>query len=397
MQVAGQIGGVRGARSRQALCAMGGTIGLLHLFGWGLVACIAARTASPALSFGVAVTAYTLGMRHAFDADHIAAIDNTTRKLREEGETPLSVGFWFSLGHSTIVFGLALSVLVAAHRLLFITDPSSVVHSIGGLLGTLVSALFLYAIAAWNLQGLLRTLRAAHRAEERPAAGGPFFALFRRLLGGIRRPEGMYPVGILFGLGFDTATEVLLLAATASAAIGPLPWYGVLALPCLFAAGMSLCDTADGVCMQYAYDWSLLQPGRRLLWNACVTGLSVAVALAVGTLELLGLLSGASPPAARLLLPLTRIDLGASGLAIAGILVGSWLAAVLLWPARGRERRALGPRDAGRRDATGQRQGLHGREEEEGAACGCGSRQGTWPAPDVARERAPGGERGGSP
>lgn len=292
------------------------------------------------ISLGVAVTAYTLGMRHAFDADHIAAIDNTTRKLRQDGQTPLSVGFWFSLGHSTVVVVLALGLVIAAHRIYGIVDnPASALRSVGGLLGTLVSALFLYAIAALNLKGLVAMLRCARTAVgDQPdaviASGGPLYRVFGRLIARIRRPSGMYPVGLLFGLGFDTATEVALLAMTVSTATTPLPAYGVLALPCLFAAGMSLCDTIDGITMQYAYDWSLLQPKRRLLWNAAVTGLSVGVAFGVGTLEILGLLAQAWPKAKEVLGPLSRIDLGHLGLLIALGLVASWLLVMIFWHKR---------------------------------------------------------------
>ncbi len=330
---------------------MGGAVGLLHVVGWGLFALAAVRSPDGAVSFGVAVTAYTLGMRHAFDADHIAAIDNTTRKLREDGETPFSVGLWFSLGHSTIVFALACALAAMAGRIYgSIAGPTAFLHSVGGIMGTLVSALFLYAIASLNLKSLIDTLRAAGGGKQPPVFGGPLFRIFGRLLLRIRRPSGMYPVGLLFGLGFDTATEVALLATTAGAAMGPLPWYGVLALPCLFAAGMSLCDSVDGISMQYAYDWSLLQPRRRLLWNTCVTGLSVAVAFVVGTIELLTLMGGAAEGGTFGFLH--HLNLGYVGMGIALVLLLGWLFVLVLWRERKPEGPRAGPRRPGRRCTT---------------------------------------------
>ncbi len=315
---------------------MGAAIGLLHLLGWGLIGMAEAQSHSQALSLGVALTAYTLGMRHAFDADHIAAIDNTTRKLRQDGRVPLSTGFWFSLGHSTVVFVLALALAFAAGRIYGgIVGGSSWLHSVGGVLGTLVSALFLYAIAALNLQGLRETLRASGGTSPPSSVGGPLFRIFGRVVQRIRRPSGMYPVGLLFGLGFDTATEVALLATTAGAAMAPLPWYGVVALPCLFAAGMSICDTLDGIAMQYAYDWSLLQPGRRRLWNVWVTGVSVMVAFGVGTIELLGLAGGWLHRTARIAAGPPSLDPTRLGVAVVLLLLVSWLSALLLWRERG--------------------------------------------------------------
>ena len=321
----------------RTLALMGAAIGLLHLLGWGL---FAAAGPNRAFVLGVALTAYTLGMRHAFDADHIAAIDNTTRKLRGEGQEPLTVGLWFSLGHSTIVLVLACALALAAGRMhIAIAGPASWLHGVGGPVGALVSTMFLYTIAALNLQGLRDTLRRRGDLTRSPNLGGPLFRIFGRVVRRIRRPSGMYPVGVLFGLGFDTATEIALLATTVGAAMGPLPWYDILSLPCLFAAGMSLCDSIDGVSMRFAYDWSLLRPARRRLWNICVTGLSVGVAFGVGTIELLGLASGWSRRVAHVLAPLAHLDLTRLGFSVAVTLIALWLLALLLWRERGRGRR----------------------------------------------------------
>jgi high-affinity nickel-transport protein len=242
-----------------------------------------------ALTIGVGVTAYTLGLRHAFDADHLCAIDTTTRKLLAEGDRPLSVGFWFSLGHSTIVFALALLISLGAS----VTDHHSSLREAAGGVGTAVSAGFLYLIAVVNiviLLGLVKALGGRHDEaglDRRLDHRGLMSRIFRRATRAVAKPRHMYPVGLLFGLGLDTASEVALLVIAGRVGV---PWYAILCLPILFAAGMSLIDSIDGSFMNFAYGWALSEPGRKLLYNLAVTGLSVAVTLVIATIEAGGLI-----------------------------------------------------------------------------------------------------------
>ena len=240
-------------------------------------------------------------MRHAFDADHIAAIDNTTRKLVGEGKRPLSVGFFFSLGHSSVVFVLAVLLNFGIRALdSQVRNGNSGLHNVTGIIGTGVSGTFLYLIAALNvivLAGIVKVFREMRRGaydddelEEQLAKRG----LMNRILGPLARrvdtPWKMYPVGVLFGLGFDTATEVALLVLAGSAVVSGLPFYAILSLPILFAAGMCLFDTADGCFMNFAYDWAFARPIRKVYYNLTITGLSVFVAFFIGTVEILGLI-----------------------------------------------------------------------------------------------------------
>ena len=281
-------------------------------------------------SVGVGLTAYTLGLRHAFDADHIAAIDNTTRKLMADGKRPLSVGFWFSLGHSSVVFVLALLLSLGVRAVAGqVSDDHSTLQSVTGEVGTLVSGSFLYAIGLVNLVVLLgvgrafRSLRSGERDEaalERALAPrGPISHLTQRFGRRITAPWQMYPLGLLFGLGFDTATEIALLVLAAGAAFGSLPFYAILCLPVLFAAGMSLLDTIDGAFMTFAYGWAFQKPVRKLYYNLTVTGLSVAVALGIGTIELLSVAGIAS------------IDLNAIGYIVVALFALTWLIALAVW------------------------------------------------------------------
>ncbi|WP_231562915.1 HoxN/HupN/NixA family nickel/cobalt transporter [Microbacterium mangrovi] len=301
------------------------------------------------IALGLGLTAYTLGLRHAFDADHIAAIDNTTRKLVGDGRSPVSVGFWFSLGHSSVVFGLTVALALGARALIApIEDDSSTLHHVTGLIGTGVSGLFLYAIAAINLVLLvagLRTFRAvragrvtAQQADQAALGGGPLVRLFGRAVRSIRRPWQMYPLGVLFGFGFDTATEIALLVVAASSAAAGMPWYAMLALPILFAAGMSLLDTADGLVMRFAYGWAFDKPGRRMRYNLSVTALSVAVALIVGTLEFASLLGDRFHLDGGFWDWVGSIDLGTAGIGIVALLIAVWVAALATASLRRRRR-----------------------------------------------------------
>jgi len=296
---------VRGSLSRRewtSIAGMTAFIIALHVIGWGLLVAVIAPHhynlgSSGVFGVGLGLTAYTLGMRHAFDADHIAAIDNTTRKLMAEGKRPVSVGFWFSLGHSSIVFGLCLLLSLGVKALAGqVQNDSSALHKTTGLIGTAVSGTFLYLIAALNLAvlvGILKVFRQMRTGAYDEAALEHQLnnrGLMNRILGGatraVRKPWHMYPVGLLFGLGFDTATEVGLLVLAGGAAAFDLPWYAIVVLPVLFAAGMSLLDTADGCFMNFAYGWAFSKPVRKVYYNITITGLSVAVAFIIGTIEL---------------------------------------------------------------------------------------------------------------
>jgi high-affinity nickel-transport protein len=319
----------------------------LHLAGlFILVALVAPQHlkmgSAGSFTVGLGLTAYALGLRHAFDADHISAIDNTTRKLLAERKRALSVGFWFSLGHSSVVFGLSLLFAIGFRALSGpVRRQGSTLHSLAGLVGTGVSGGFLYLIAALNLVILVQIVRllAGARAgaydelalERQLNSRGLANRLYGRFTGAVRKPWHMYPLGLLFGVGFDTATEVALLFLAAGAATARLPFYAVLCLPVLFAAGMSLLDTIDGSVMSAAYGWANSQPLRKLFYNVIVTGLSVAVALIVGTVELVGLL------ATRLNLRggfwgwISRINMSTLGCLIVGLFVLTWAGSLLAW------------------------------------------------------------------
>ncbi|MGH3266088.1 MAG: HoxN/HupN/NixA family nickel/cobalt transporter [Trebonia sp.] len=291
---------------------------------------------------GTGITAYTLGMRHAFDADHISAIDNTTRKLMAEGKRPISVGFWFSLGHSTIVFALAFLFAIGIRTLSGQVQRSgSQLHDVTGWIGTGVSGTFLYVIAALNvviLMGIVRVFREMRAGcydeaelEQRLNERGLMSRFFRRFTRAITRPWHMYPIGVLFGLGFDTASEVALLFLAAGAAGAGLPFYAILCLPVLFAAGMSLLDTIDGSFMNFAYGWAFSRPIRKVFYNIAVTGLSVAVAFVIGTIELGGLLAQKLDAQGGFWTWLENIDINALGFIIVGMFVATWAIAVAVW------------------------------------------------------------------
>jgi nickel/cobalt transporter (NiCoT) family protein len=280
---------------------------------------------------GIGVTAYTLGLRHALDADHIAAIDSTTRKFMAEGKRPLSVGFFFSLGHSTVVFALAFLFSIGVRALAGpVEHGGSTLHGVTGLVGTTVSGAFLYLIAIVNLVILASIVRVFRRmrhgdydeqeVETQLESCGLMNRFFGRFTRAVREPWHMYPLGILFGLGFDTATEVALLFLAAGAASSGLPFYAILCLPVLFAAGMSLLDTIDGSFMNFAYGWAFSKPVRKVYYNLTITGLSAAVALVVGTMELASI-AGIIP----------NVDMNTVGIAIVGLFVVTWTVALAVW------------------------------------------------------------------
>jgi high-affinity nickel-transport protein len=335
------------AGQKRTLLMMLGVVGGLHALGFLTLAALVAPQhhragAAGAFTIGVGVTAYTLGLRHAFDADHIAAIDNTTRKLMAEGKRPLSVGFWFSLGHSTIVFALALLLSVGVRAFDGpIRNGGSNLHTVTSWVGTLVSGSFLYLIAAINLAilvGIVKVFCAMRtgtyderQLEEQLSRRGLINRLLGRLTRRVSQPGHMYPIGLLFGLGFDTATEVALLLLAGGAAGAGLPWYAILCLPVLFAAGMSLMDSIDGSFMNFAYGWAFSEPVRKVFYNITVTSLSVAVAIVIGTIELGGLVGSQLNLSGSFWASLERIDINSLGLVIVGMFVATWAIAALIW------------------------------------------------------------------
>jgi nickel/cobalt transporter (NiCoT) family protein len=341
---------IRGSLSRQerrSIAGMAGFIVLLHLAGWGVLLAIVAPeqyqiASGQVLGIGLGLTAYTLGMRHAFDADHIAAIDNTTRKLMADGKRPVSVGFWFSLGHSTIVFGLvallALGVRAIAGQ---VEDESSLLQRITGVAGTAISGAFLYAIGIINLVvliGIVKIFRRMRRGicdeqelEEQLNSRGFLNKILAGATKTVTKPWKMYPIGVLFGLGFDTATEVGLLVLAGGAAAFALPWYAILTLPILFAAGMSLLDTIDGCFMNFAYGWAFSKPVRKIYYNITITGLSVAVALIIGSIELISILTDKAGIESGPLPAIAHVSLDLVGYAILALFVLTWVVAATIW------------------------------------------------------------------
>jgi nickel/cobalt transporter (NiCoT) family protein len=327
--------------------AMAAAVVGLHVVGWGLLilAVVGGNhqvSAGKAFGVGTGVLAYTLGMRHAFDADHIAAIDNTTRKLVGDGKRPLSVGFFFSLGHSSVVFLLAIALNFGIRALnIQVRHGGSALHGITGVIGVSVSGTFLYLIAALNvviLGGIIKVFREMRAGsfseaefEQQLAKRG----LMNRLLGPLNKrvdqPWKMYPIGLLFGLGFDTATEVAFLVLAGTAVISGLPFYSVLSLPFLFAAGMSLLDTADGCFMNFAYDWAFARPVRKVYYNLTITGLSVFVAFFIGTVEVLGLIGRQAHLTGGFWAFMAAFDINKAGFVIAGVFVLTWAAALAIW------------------------------------------------------------------
>ena len=390
----------------------------LNVIGWALLAAAVGGhyhiTNTEIFGFGTGALAYTLGMRHAFDADHIATIDNTTRKLVNDGKRPLSVGFFFSLGHSTVVFILALLLNFGIRALDDqVRNGSSGLHNVTGVIGTGVSGTFLYIIALLNviiLVGIVKVFREMRngsysdeeleaqldkrglmnrflgpiaRRADAPWKMYPIGILFglgfdtatevallnviilvgivkvfremrtgryndaeleaqldkrglmNRFLGPIARradaPWKMYPIGVLFGLGFDTATEVALLVLAGSAVVSGLPFYAILSLPILFAAGMCLFDTIDGCFMNFAYDWAFAKPIRKVYYNMTITGLSVFVALFIGTVEILGLIGQEYDLNGGFWAFMGNFDINKAGLVIVAIFVLTWVAALAIW------------------------------------------------------------------
>jgi nickel/cobalt transporter (NiCoT) family protein len=294
------------------------------------------------VGLGVAITAWFLGFRHAFDADHISCIDNTTRKLMADGQRPLGTGFFFSFGHSTVVVAVGVGITIAA-RAVFgaVVDPSSAYETAGGAIGTTLSACFLYLIAVLNLivlAGIFKVFREMRSGtydeaelESQLQARGLMYRFFGRFMRSINHTWQLYLVGLVFGIGFDTTTEVLLLAATAYAAIQGLPYYAVLALPLLFSGGMMLFDTLDGTFMNFAYGWAFAKPVRKVYYNLVITGLSIGAAFIVGTIEILGIVTTEADLHGAFWDAMANFNINVAGFCIAGLFIGVWAVALIYW------------------------------------------------------------------
>lgn len=310
--------------------------------------------------FTAGLLAYTFGLRHAVDADHIAAIDNTTRKLLQEGKRPLTVGTWFSLGHSTIVFALAVGIVVAANA---VNGAIPQIQAIGTILGTLISGAFLIIIGLVNLIVAIEIYRIFQRLkrgnlneaelEQQLQQRGFMYRYFGRLFRVIERPHQMYPVGVLFGLGFDTASEIFLLAITAVVALGGAPIYVALLLPLLFTCGMVLIDTIDGVTMRFAYGWAFQRPLRKVFYSLTVTLISVMVAFAIGGVELLQVLAIEFGWSGAFWEGFMNLDFEVLGYFVIAIFIITWGAATAYYRYK-------------RYDQFGYSDGLHGPPPEEG-------------------------------
>ena len=338
---------LRGSLTRaewRRLARFGAAVAALHLLGWGLFIYYSGQNVALA---GLGMLAYTFGLRHAFDADHIAAIDNTTRTFLQRGDRSLGVGFFFSLGHSTVVFVLAAGLAVATAA---VSDEMPMFQDYGGVIGTSVSGVFLLLIGVLNLIVLLDVVRIFRdmksgrydrdRLEQRLLDRGFMNRFFvGRFSRRITKSWHMYPLGVLFGLGFDTATEVGLLALAAGAGANHVPLLSVLSLPILFAAGMCLMDTIDGAFMSKAYDWAFANPVRRIYYNITVTGLSVAVALGIGGIEVLQVLSDRLSLDGGVWSAISGVDFGALGYAMVGLFVVTWAASAVIWRTRNIEQR----------------------------------------------------------
>lgn len=327
---------------RRSLIAMAAVVLALNVVGWGVLVGFVAPQGyqvgeSGVFGIGLGLTAFLLGARHAFDADHIAIIDNTTRKLVGEGRSAVGTGFWFALGHSSVVFGLSVLLALGVKMLAGpVADQDSTLQHTLGVIGTLAAGSFLIVIGLMNLSALAgilhiwRHMKAGvfdEDALEHHLHHRGFLArIFRRTTQKITRPWHLYPAGLLMGLGFDTATQIALLVLAGGTAAFALPWYAIMVLPILFAAGMTLFDTVDGVFMAQAYRWAFLNPVRKVYYNLTVTLLSVTVALFIGVLLLLQL--AAEELRLSALSWLENIDLTYAGFALVALFVVVWAASI---------------------------------------------------------------------
>jgi high-affinity nickel-transport protein len=329
---------VLSTNTKSRVASMYGLLAVVNVGAW-LWALIAFHN-YPVL-LGTALLAYTFGLRHAVDADHIAAIDNVTRKLMQQGKRPVAVGFFFSLGHSTIVFGLSIAIALTSVAL---KDRFDSLESIGGIVGTLVSAFFLVAIAIANIIILISVYRTFQHVKNGGsyvdedlnlilAKRGFFGRIFRNLFRLVNHSWQMYPVGFLFGLGFDTATEVGLLGISATAAAKGLPIWSILVFPTLFTAGMALIDSTDSILMLGAYGWAFVKPIRKLYYNMTITFVSIVVALLIGGIEALGLIGDELGWKGSFWATMDSLNdnFGTIGFVIIGVFVVSWIASFIIY------------------------------------------------------------------
>jgi len=335
---------------RTRVLAMYASILAMHLLGFTLFFVYVLPGHYKLFGVGLSVTAYTLGLRHAFDADHISAIDNTTRKVINDrlGTTkprPFTFGYFFSLGHSTIVFALGVAIILAEKTVLpAVTHSNSSFESFGANFGTIVSAVFLFLIGLMNLvvlAGIVRVFRSMRQGKFNEAElerqldnRGFFYRFFGRWMKVIDKEWKLYPVGVVFGLGFDTATEVLLLTTTAFLASEHIAWQAIIALPILFTAGMTLMDATDGVFMNMAYGWAFFNPVRKVYYNLAITGLSVGICFFIGAIEGLSLvpleMHGISQTSGFWGF-MYNFNINTAGFVIVGMFIATWVVAMLIW------------------------------------------------------------------
>jgi nickel/cobalt transporter (NiCoT) family protein len=335
---------------RRRVIAMYGSILALHVVGFAVFIAYVLPAHYKFFGIGLSITAYTLGLRHAFDADHISAIDNTTRKVIGERQgsdkpRPFGFGYFFSLGHCTIVVVLGIGIIIAEKTVLpAVTHSNSSLESFGGTFGTIVSAAFLFLIGLLNLvilAGIVKVFRSMRRGEydeaelERQLENrGFFYRFFGRWMKVIDKEWQLYPVGVVFGMGFDTATEVALLTTTALLASEHIAWQAIIALPILFTAGMTLMDTTDGLFMNLAYGWAFFNPVRKVYYNLAITGLSVAICFFIGGIETLSLVPqevhGVSQTSGFWGF-MFNFNINTAGFVIVGMFIVTWAAAMAIW------------------------------------------------------------------
>jgi len=335
---------------RRRVIGMYASILLLHVLGFAVFIAYVLPAHYKFFGIGLSITAYTLGLRHAFDADHISAIDNTTRKSmnqrKEDEPRPFAYGYFFSLGHSTIVIAIGVGLIIAAKTVLpAVTHSNSSLESFGGTFGTIVSAAFLFLIGLLNLvilAGIIKVFRSMRRGDYNEAElerqlenRGFFYRFFGRWMNTINKEWQMYPVGVVFGMGFDTATEVALLTTTALLASQKIPWQAIICLPILFTAGMSLMDTTDGMFMNLAYGWAFFNPVRKVFYNLAITGLSVAICFFIGGIETLSLIPQDFPHSFSQTSGfwgfMYNFDINKAGFVIVGLFIITWVLAIAIW------------------------------------------------------------------
>lgn len=339
-------------RERRDLLAVGTIVLLLNVFGWGVLLAVVAPQDlrlgdADVFGIGIGVTAFLLGARHAFDADHIAIIDNATRKLVGEGRPTTGTGLWFALGHSSVVFGLSFVLALGVRAVAGpVQDENSTLQHTLSVVGALTSGVFLLLLGLMNLTALVGIARTHQRVRAGTSDGdeldhhlqnrGFLARIFKRATQRVRKPWHLYPLGLLMGLGFDTATQVALLTLAGGTAAYALPWYAILVLPVLFTAGMTLFDTANGLFMAHAYTWAFLHPGRRIFYNFTVTLVSVLVAFTIGFIVLLQLVADELSVAA--VDWVGALDLGYVGFTVVATFVVIWVSSVgaLQWLERRR-------------------------------------------------------------